>query len=893
MSNAFESELSARKDESLAIQHPENELPDNFFINLMDDQIGRGYLNRLPEASQWQLEQAGMAPQYGWLKFERLPIKPGRAEENSLLDNWQSVLSACHSMNLQLAFVMIRKWGKIELYLGATSINGNFDAAAEKFREAMMIHMPGAELVKLDRSNNEPKETLDNFDHFGVVTGIPSLRNDRSGISLQTLDKLARGIRIGSDDKNYALVVLAKPVSDNNTTQLIRKFIELKSDIHQFGGANVNESFSTQNGQSAGKNFNIGAIIYPLAMASLYSGNPLTAVGGFMLMSLFGGSRSKSQSYSISTSASREYRDFVVKYCEDLIDKNVARMERGRNLGFWQTGVYTLTADDITTESVLGILRSIYSGRESHIEPIRIFNASDNQQLKDYISKLQFLPLPEIKLDDAKIDCAYSKKYSKKEIRDALRKELGDSNDWHIFGNLYENFATAMTTEELSIASSLPRREVPGLRLIKSDVSFANNIVNSSKSDIKLGSLVDMGVKQKVTYSIPKDALVRHILVGGLTGTGKSTTCKRIIKHLRSLGVPVLIIEPAKDDYVRWAIEQNRNLPAKDRYNIFMPGVKEIDGVAPNRLFINIFQPAAYNNLPVNLIQHAEAVINLLNAALPTEDVVPILIEESVHEALGAFILKFKDKFTNKIDLNESENPGLDCYPNIDFLMKIGDKVIDRKTYDKKVKDGFKEVLRTRFKYLCRGTRGDILNVPFTTNFETLFSRPTVVNLSRLAGTKDKSLIMSLLLLALNEYRTSRYNGDAEYRAKAQQNELLHLAVLEEAHNVLKKPSHFSSSGNAQQAVAEIFGNMLSEVRSYGQGLMIIDQIPTRLIEDAVKNTSLKIAHRLISPDDVELMASAMVLRPDQAQVIPALQIGDAIICSDMDDQAAWVKIAR
>lgn len=884
MSNAFESNLLTSKEESRAIQHPENELPDNFFMNLMDDQIGRGYLSRLPKASEWQPEQASMAPQYGWLKFERLPIKPGRAEENTLLDNWQSVLSACHSMNLQLAFVMIRKWGKIELYLGATSTDGNFSASAEKFREAMMIHMPGAELSKLDRSNNEPKETLNNFDHFGVVTGIPSLRNDRSGISLQTLDKLARGIRIGNDDKNYALVVLAKPVSDNNTAQLIRKFIELKSDIHQFGGANVNESFGTQNGQSAGKNFNIGAVIYPLAMASLYSGNPLTAVGGFMLMSLFGGSKSKSQSYSVSTSASREYRDFVVKYCEDLIDKNVARMERGRNLGFWQTGVYTLTEDDITTESVLGILRSIYSGRESHIEPIRIFNASDNQQLKDYISKLQFLPLPEIKIEGA---------YSKKEIRAALRKELGNSDSWHVFGSLYENFATALTTEELSIASSLPRREVPGLRLIKSDVSFSNNAARASKSDIELGSLVDMGVKQNLIYSTPKDALVRHILVGGLTGTGKSTTCKRIIKKLRSQNVPVLIIEPAKDDYVRWAIEQNRNLPAKDRYNIFMPGVKEIDGVVPNRLFINIFQPASYNKLPVNLIQHAEAVINLLNAALPTEDVVPILIEESVHKALGEFILKFKDKFTNKIDLNESENPGLDCYPNIDFLMEIGDKVIDRKTYDKRVKEGFKEVLRTRFEYLCRGTRGNILNVPFTTNFETLFNQPTVINLSRFAGTKDKSLIMSLLLLALNEYRTSRYNGDAQYRAKAQQNELLHLAVLEEAHNVLKKPSHFSSSGNAQQAVAEIFGNMLSEVRSYGQGLMIIDQIPTRLIEDAVKNTSLKIAHRLISPDDVELMASAMVLRSDQAQVIPALQIGDAIIRSDMDDQAAWVKVAR
>lgn len=84
---------------------------------------------------------------------------------------------------------------------------------------------------------------------------------------------------------------------------------------------------------------------------------------------------------------------------------------------------------------------------------------------------------------------------------------------------------------------------------------------------------------------------------------------------------------------------------------------------------------------------------------------------------------------------------------------------------------------------------------------------------------------------------------------------------------------------------------MLSEVRSYGEGLVVVDQVPTRLIEDVIKNTNYKIVHRLTAPDDQEVMASCMAFREDQKYIIPALEKGNAIICGDEDDAAAWVKI--
>ncbi len=835
-------------------QHPEDALSDSFFRDLMDEQLSRGYLNHLPPAEDWEMEPAGLLGAYGWLRFSRLPIRPGKEEENTLLESWQSVLSACHTMQLRIAFVLLRRKGQTEIYLGACARDGDTGRAAEQLRQCMAIHMPGAELLA-PRVEGMLEENLQNFSRSGVVTGIPSLRSDTSGITLQTLDKLARGIRIGHQDKTYALVVMADPASDGEIVALQQTFLTLKSEIHQFIGCSTQESTGTHEGVNSGWSLNLGALMECLIGASLLGGT------GF--------SSGKSSSFSTSSGVTREYRNFTAKYCEDLIDRNITRLERGRNLGFWQTGVYVLSEDDTTTDSVLGMLRSVYSGAESYVEPIRVFNTGKNVYVSDYVSRLQFLPLPGSDAD-------------KKNLGEAL----GLSSGWHILGRMYESFTTALTTEELSIASSLPRREVPGLRMVKNAVHFANNAATNPKDRIHMGQLVDMGVLQQTRYGIDPHAMVRHMLVCGSTGTGKSTTCKKIINGVRNCDIPVMIIEPAKDDYVRWAIEQNKALPDDRKFTIIMPGINQIDGTQPASLWLNLFQPAAWKDAPVNLVQHAEMIVTLLNACLPSEDVIPVLIEEAVHECLE------HEAGCNGIDLTEVDNPQMDIYPTLQDLKEAGDRVIERKTYEKRTKENFREILNTRFHYLMRGTRGSILDVPLSTDYEKLFNRPVVVNLSRLSGSKDKSLIMSLLLLALQEYRTSRYQYDAQYRTRAQKNELLHLVVVEEAHNVLTKPTA-TTSGNPQQAAAELFGNMLSEIRSYGQGMMIVDQVPTRLIDDALKNTNYKIAHRMTSPDDINVMSTAMMLRPDQAEVIPSLEIGNAIICGDMDDAAAWIKVDR
>src|SRR3712207_8615402 len=44
--------------------------------------------------------------------------------------------------------------------------------------------------------------------------------------------------------------------------------------------------------------------------------------------------------------------------------------------------------------------------------------------------------------------------------------------------------------------------------------------------------------------------------------------------------------------------------------------------------------------------------------------------------------------------------------------------------------------------------------------------------------------------------------------------------------------------------------HLLSEIRAYGQAVIVVDQVPVKLAPDVLKNTNLKLAHRIVSGDD-------------------------------------------
>lgn len=854
------------------------EMPLNAPTEIIDYMMERSYLDEVSsrDNSDFLQTDAPSKCPIAWVKINRLPIHPSASKEYDIMSKWQSVLSSIHSWGHRMFFMLQRMNGNTNIYVGVEAIN--IDTGRAHLSSAMINSMPGIDIHPTDMAETcEIVNAILGYKVGGAVTGIPSLRKDKENQLLQTLDQLAFGVRDNhNEDVNFSIMIIAEPMSDEDIVDIIHRYQKIGSDIHSEVAAHVSDSTSYQEGKQnttqIGSHIGIGQMLEKALGLT-----PWIKQGAAIIPSiatLMGLSFDISKSYtstkstSVSRSIAKDYLNKFAQYTEQVTDMHCNRLRKGRNLGYWNVGVHVLGYKDSDINTVMGMLRSVYSGDETYLEPIRLHSLCQPRAI-DYLKMLKLIPL---------------------QIPQLAEK---DKDEWHLLGKAYQYLATPMNTEELSLATSLPRKDVPGLRFVRSSVRFASNPgIDQSADCLPMGHIIDSGIVQSNEYKIDINSLVRHSLIVGSTGCGKTTTCKTIINEVFARDIPVLIIEPVKDEYVRWAIEQNKVLPEDKQINIFMPGVKNLEafGVKEGKraipqLRLNPFQPAAVKDAPIDMLTRCEQLTALINASLPTSDILPVLIDE----AFFTFLLEHYGQEFAMGDIKQQ----LD-YPKLDGVLPVAQKLLKGRGYSAEVANGLSAALETRFTYLTRGKRGEILNVFRSTPYSTLFDKTTVINLSKIANSKDRALIMSLLMLSLYEYRISAYTYDEKYRKKAQSNKLLHMTVVEEAHNVLAKPVvDVGGTGNPQQVVADLFGNMLSEVRSYGEGLMVIDQVPTRLISDALRNTNFKIVHRLVAQEDCDVMAAALGLRLDQKDIIPLLSQGQVLISGDKDDAASWVKINK
>lgn len=848
--------------DSLHIKNP-IVVPDNEFRELLDKVLERSSLEEMSSRKSFYVDEGQAAP-ITWLRISRLPVRPDNAENYDLFNRWQGVLSSLHEWGYRVYFLLQREKGQTGLYIGVRSSRSLYSStdAIEQIMEATSGSMPGIELRLLSDSEIVTDITMSmmKYKAVGAVTGLPSFSNGSAPGVLQTLDPLAFGIRgLRNNERDYSLLVIADPISDGETTDIMNRMRAMGSEIHTFVDRTVSESKSESETSQKGLNqFTVAQL--PSLLGGVFGlvGSAMGLAAGTAL-----GNMNKSISNQASLSINASYLDKFAQYAEQLTELHIERMKEGRNLGYWNVGTYVLAGDRKDVTTVNGMLRSVYAGKESYVEPIRLHVLQEQSGALEIVrDHFNIIPL-----------------------FDHTAPGMTEQTEWHIFGKYYQYLSTPMNTKEFALTTSLPRCDVPGLRYVKTAVRFANNPPVTGEDSICLGGVVNMGVEQNAKYSVNHNDLVRHALVVGSTGSGKSCTCKRILTEILEKDVPALVIEPAKDDYVRWAIQMNASLPEEKKFHIYMPGFDSFEGTPLQTLRLCPFEPAAIPGAMVDMTSRCENLIALINASLPTEDILPVLIDETVY---SLYDLAYPGVFSSGAMTPQQEH-----YPLLSALTAMSKQVMTQKNYEPKVKSNLATCLETRFQYLTRGTRGKLLNVMHSTDYSELFDHPTIINISGISAARDKALIMSVLMLSLYEYRKSQYTYDTAYRKKAQENRLMHLTLVEEAHNILTKPEGGSASNNPQKVVSELFTNILSEIRSYGEGMMIVDQYPTRLIPDAIKNTNYKIIHRLVSPDDSEVMASSVALREEQKALIACLTPGDAIVCGDRDDAAAWIHIRK
>ena len=71
---------------------------------------------------------------------------------------------------------------------------------------------------------------------------------------------------------------------------------------------------------------------------------------------------------------------------------------------------------------------------------------------------------------------------------------------------------------------------------------------------------------------------------------------------------------------------------------------------------------------------------------------------------------------------------------------------------------------------------------------------------------------------------------------------------------------------------------MLAEVRKYRESLIIVDQIPSKMTPEVLKNTNTKIVHKIFAQDDKDIIGNTMALEKEQKEFLSNLVPGRAVV---------------
>lgn len=835
-----------------------------------------------------------------WLRLTQVG-KPINNTISSCFGYIQKILMSCAIPDTQLTFLVIGDGTTNHIYLGLRSDgNKSMISSVAALNNFAKVCWPG---VLFDQFNEEDEYIKEYFNtkYYSIkaITGIPSLSNNR-GDAVGTVEHLIGGLR----GQKFAYLITATPVLNDRLDLLLNQCREIGGQIESIKSINISksvqegssiahteghskfESWSHTEGESC-KDYKkglgaamLGAGIYmaaglffPPAMAILpglgnalegatLSSNPLatflglSGISGMNVLSGFVPVRSTSDTHTKGTSeqisdTTTYSKSMTEGLSKTLVNKHAEaaanelnlyakRFETAKAIGAWNVSCLLFTEFSNPSSSLQ--LRSILSGEESTLEPIRIHDISTIIPPNGTAKAPQLL----------------------------VRFKNGPLFH-HPFGDDFSQLQTLLTTRELSALINFPLHSVPGISVVDSapEFSLTPQSFQESIKLLKMGRMLYGGTSSEIPVSLPIDTLARHSLVCGVNGSGKTNTVLSVLDGFMSNNRPFMVIEPAKTEYVDWAIEYNKRISdPKKKIKIFIPGCEKYvkKDFTPDKLRLNPFEVIDLGGNEPRVLSHIDRLKATFAAAFPLQDILPVVIERLLY-------MLYDDvcPMLNKNDCNYQRTvfPTLSDI-NLDFIKNLMKEL----GYAVENTQNISAALRTRFNSLKFGWKNELLNNQRLTglNWGDLFGSPCVINLSYAGDDQDRAFIMSLLLQFLYEYRiaeseTSGYSFN--------DNVCRHLVVVEEAHRVMGR---CDNPALPQYKSGQMFSNFLSEVRAYGQGMMVVDQIPTRLIEDAIKNTNVKIIHKLVASDDSQRIAECIGLTVEQQKVIAKLSIGQAVL---------------
>lgn len=760
-------------------------------------------------------------------------------------DKFTTVFNTLSTYNASV-FVIIDSDGKnTSVYLGVRNNENNNEikrstvTLGDTLKNTLIGNFPG---VKIEVENR--KRILDlcnNISKQNNVTSVSVVANQKNSEQnneqfVQGLEKLA----LAMNGRQYTGIIIAEN-QDSQTILEQRKFYQnlytqlsplQKEQFSNSQSIGINKSKSFFEMDAKQKSAMLGGVGVSLAGiiggAFLGGNNAFSAamVGGQIAGQLNGFIQSLAPSEQYSKSSSRTLTTTTenksVTDLLKLLDEAIKRTNEFDSYGMWNVAGYFISDDMSTAEIAASNYRSLMNGENSGREVSAINswrrNGIVNGDFSDLTTYLSRFVHPQF--------CYWG-------------------------NNGLITASTFISGKELGLHLGLPRATIPGLPVIE-HAEFGKEVVtyrlfskerNLRPEDrITLGKVFDLGQIIDKEVELDNKSLNMHTFITGSTGSGKSNTVYQMLTELHQDKIPFLVIEPAKGEY-------------KDVFgnwsdvNVFSTNPKIAD-------LINI-NPFKFPD-SIHVLEHVDGLVEIFSVCWPMYDAMPAFFKDAIlksYESVGW-------------DLSSSTYDGDNIeYPDFNILVEQLEYLIDSSDYASDIKSNYRGALITRVKSLTIGLNKFIFTNE-QTPYELLFDKNCILDISRIKSSETKALIMGLVVYILNEYRIDTKQGNNKG--------LKHVTVLEEAHNLLKNTTSLDS--NLIGKSVEMLTNTIAEIRTYGEGFIIVDQSPSSVDIAAIKNTNTKIVLRTPEANDREAIGRSIGLTTDQVNEIAKLPSGVAVV---------------
>ncbi len=770
----------------------------------------------------------------------------------SVTDKFTTIYNTLSIYRDSVFILMDSDGKKTDFYLGVRNneeneaIKRSTVTLGDTLRSTLIGHFPGAKLHHEDRK--KIVSLSDQILHQKNVVSVSVVGSNKIQ-DMQTNEKFVQGLEklaLAMQGRKYMGIILAENQSPQMIQQLRKNYQDLYTSLSSYQkiqfssgdskSVSKSKSFSEMDGkQKASMIAGAAVSLIGIGAGASLSPEPNAMLSWSMLggqiagqlntfISALAPNEQISESTSTNTSTTTENKE--VSELLQSIDDSLKRIDEFDSYGMWNIASYFLSDDMSSAEIAASNYRSLMNGDHSGRELSAINSwRSDDAQAADHFSDLtmylsRFLHPRFIYVDS--------------EINPVLT-----------------DATTSISGKELGLHMGLPRATVSGLPVIE-HAEFAKEVVAYRLFDrdrvvrpedrMMLGKVFDLGQITSKVVELENKSLNMHTFITGSTGSGKSNTVYQMLNELYQDKIPFLVIEPAKGEY-------------KDVFGHF----KDVNVYSTNPKIAELIHlnPFMFPD-SIHVLEHVDGLVEIFNVCWPMYDAMSAFLKDAIlrsYETLGW-------------DLGASAFEGEEIrYPDFEILMEQLNELIDQSDYDAEVKSNYRGALITRIRSLTVGLNKMIFSEKQTA-YEKLFDQNCVLDISRVKSSETKALLMGLMVYILNEYRVDR---------KTQSNRgLNHVTVLEEAHHLLKNTSGTESDLIGKSV--EMLTQTIAEIRTYGEGFIIVDQSPSSVDISAIKNTNTKIVLRTPEANDREAVGRSMGLTPDQVNEIAKLPSGVAAV---------------